>query len=105
MDLSIFKQYEQSLANYDKAKALLDKAEQQKQDNFHAILKYLEPLVIKELIATGNVDDYYLKGEGRIVAINFFLKESTLDVMYGFLAEDDIFPSGVKTLQLHLFKF
>lgn len=105
MDLSLFQKYEQSIANYDKAKALLDKAEKQKNDNFHAVLKYLEPLVIKELVATEDIDDYYLKGQGRIVVINFFLKESKIDVMYGFLAEDDIFPNRTNILTLHLFKF
>lgn len=105
MDLSLFKSYEQSVLNYDKAKFLLDKAEQQKNNNFQAVLKYLQPFVIKELTAIDEIDEYYLTGEGQIVVINFVLKEHSISVMYGFLAEDDIFPNKTNSLELHLFNF
>lgn len=105
MDTQLFKSYQQSITNYQKAKSLLDKAEQQKQDRFNVICNYLMPLVKKELQTKDNVSDYYLNGEGRIVVTSFALHTDYIEVQYGYLAEDDIFPHSIQTMKLFLFSF
>lgn len=102
---SAIENYQKSVLKYRKAKNLLNNAEQEKKHYFQSAVKILQPLVIQELIANQAIDSYYINGNGRVVIIDFFLKELSIDIMYGFLAEDDIFPNKTTTLKLYLFNF